>query len=243
MPLVAQQEIDLPEAAAHHAHRVLRLKVGDALTVFNGLGGEYPAKIVGASRHVRVLLGEQIERERESPLNITLVQGLPASDKMDWIIQKAVELGVSRIVPLAATRSVVRLSGDRALRRVEHWQSVAVSACEQCGRNRVPKIEPLFEMRSWLAQLPKAADSKSETRLLFSPEGKQRLSEFCSPAILGASANIVLLIGPEGGLTAEEELAAQTVGFQAVLLGPRILRTETAGLAALAALAALVGEF
>jgi 16S rRNA (uracil1498-N3)-methyltransferase len=227
------RSVDLPEAAAHHALRVLRLKPGDAVTLFNGEGGEYPGRLVEAGPSVRAELEGRREIERESPLDVTLAQALPGGDKMDWLVQKAVELGVSRIVPLAAARSVVKLAGERAVRRVEHWRSVAVSACEQCGRNRIPEILPLLDLRNWLCGLAQSAGA----RLLLSPASGLRLREVRAPA------GIVLLIGPEGGLTEAEEAAARAAGFQGVSLGPRILRTETAGAAALAALAALHGDF
>jgi 16S rRNA (uracil1498-N3)-methyltransferase len=233
IPLAAHALVDLPEAAAHHALRVLRLGMGDAVTLFNGEGGEYPGKVVEVGRAVRVQLGAWRDIERESPLHLTLAQVLPAGDKMDFVVQKAVELGVARLQPLAAVRSVVRLSGERAERRVAHWRQVAVSACEQCGRNRVPEIAPILDLLHWLGQL--ARDNES-VRLLLEPAAARRLGE-------GAGAGgFVLLIGPEGGLTDEETAAARAAGFAGVSLGPRVLRTETAGPAALAALGALCGD-
>lgn len=239
-PLHAQRVVGLPEAAAHHALRVLRLRAGDPVVLFDGKGGEYAGRLVEAGRAVRVELGAWRDIERESPLRITLAQALPAGDKMDWIVQKAVELGAVRVVPLAAARSVVRLVGERAARRVEHWRQVAVSACEQCGRNRLPEVLPVLDLRSWLAGLAGLAEKQGETdglRLLLSPGGAAlRLGE------VSPRGGVALLIGPEGGLTDDESAAAAACGFRAVSLGPRILRTETAGLAALAALAALHGD-
>ncbi|MBA3903597.1 MAG: 16S rRNA (uracil(1498)-N(3))-methyltransferase [Rhodocyclaceae bacterium] len=234
IPLAARRTVDLPGAAAHHALRVLRLKSGDEVTLFNGEGGEYPGRIAGTGRAVRVELGEWRDIERESALGVTLAQALPSGDKMDRIVQKAVELGVARLAPLAAARSVVRLSGERAARRVEHWRSVAVSACEQCGRNRLPDILPLLDLRQWLSEL---APGKDEARLLLSPQAELRLRD------VRPQGGVVLLIGPEGGLTGDEAAAARAAGFRGASLGPRILRTETAGMAALAALAALHGDF
>lgn len=234
IPLAAQRSVDLPDAAAHHALRVLRLKPGDAVTLFNGEGGEYPGRIADAGRKVRVELAAWRDIERESPLEVTLAQALPAGDRMDWVVQKAVELGVARIVPLSAARSVVKLAGARAERRVEHWQSVAVSACEQCGRNRVPEIAPILDLRHWLSLQPA---NNGGQRLLLSPQAGLRLRD------VPAQGGLTLLIGPEGGLTEDEEAAARAAGFQGMALGPRILRTETAGPAALAALAALHGDF
>lgn len=236
MPLAARRVVDLPEAAARHALRVLRLGPGDAVTLFNGEGGEYPGRIAEAGRTVRVELGEWLGIARESPLHITLAQALPAGDRMDWVVQKAVELGAARIVPLHTARSVVRLAGERAARRIEHLRLVAVAACEQCGRNRVPDVLPLLELRQWLSQLA-PAPAPEEARLLLSPQAELRLRD------VPVQSRVLLLIGPEGGLTEAEEAAARSAGFAGASIGPRILRTETAGPAALAALAALHGDF
>jgi len=235
-PLAGHPLLELPEAAGHHAMRVLRLKSGDDVTLFDGRGGEFLARIVETGRAVRVEVIEWRDVEREASFTVTLAQALPAGDKMDWVVQKAVELGVAHIVPLAAARSVVRLAGERATRRVQHWQSVAVAACEQCGRNRVPQIAPIFDLRQWLSQRTQAQD---EVSLLLSPQATSRLGERVAE---GRVAGATLLIGPEGGWTEDEEAAALAYGFQPVSLGPRVLRTETAGLAALAALAALRGD-
>ncbi len=231
-PLAPRSLAGLPAAAAHHAVRVLRLGVGDAVTLFNDEGGEYHGRLVEAGRSVRVELDEWLPVERESPLDITLAQALPSGDKMDFVVQKAVELGVARIQPLIASRSVVKLAGERAARRVEHWRQVAISACEQCGRNRLPVIAPILDLRQWLGQL--AQDNEMQ-RLLLSPQGGRRPREL-------AGKRFLLLVGPEGGLDAEEASAARLAGFAGLSLGPRILRTETAGPAALAALAALHGD-
>ncbi len=232
-PLAAHSLVDLPADAAHHALRVLRLRNDETVTLFNGEGGEFPGRIVETGRGVRVQLEEWRAVERESPIEITLAQALPAGDKMDWIVQKAVELGVARIVPLVAERSVVRLAGERASRRTGHWRQVAVSACEQCGRNRVPEIASILALPAWLSQL----EPDSETcRLLPSPKADRRSSG------LRVSEKFLLLVGPEGGLTDDEEAIARAAGFEGLSLGPRILRTETAGPAALAALGVLFGD-
>ena len=231
-PLAPRSLAGLPAAAAHHAVRVLRLGVGDAVTLFNGEGGEYPGRLVEAGRIVRVELDEWLPVERESPLDIALAQALPSGDRMDFVVQKAVELGVARIQPLIASRSVVKLAGERAARRVEHWRQVAISACEQCGRNRLPVIAPILDLRQWLGQL---AQDNGVCRLLPSPQGGRRPREL-------AGKRFLLLVGPEGGLNAEEVSAARPTGFADLSLGPRILRTETAGPAALAALGALLGD-
>lgn len=231
-PLAPNSRAELPAAAAHHALRVLRLSVGDDVALFNGEGGEYPGRIAEAGRVVRVQLGDWHAVERESPLDMTLAQALPSGDKMDFVVQKAVELGVARIQPLLAARSVVRLSGERAARRVEHLRQVAISACEQCGRNRLPEIAPILDLRQWLGQL---AQDNEIWRLLLSPQGGRRPREL-------AGRRFLLLVGPEGGLDKEEAAAARLAGFADLSLGPRILRTETAGPAALAALGALHGD-
>jgi 16S rRNA (uracil1498-N3)-methyltransferase len=232
-PLAPNRLAELPPAAAHHALRVLRLGVGDAVVLFDGEGGEYPGRIAEAGRAVRVQLAGRRDIERESPLDMTLAQALPSGDKMDWVVQKAVELGVARIQPLLAARSVVRLSGERAQRRVEHWRQVAISACEQCGRNRLPEIAPILDLRQWLGRLPQ---DNEISRLLLSPQGGRR------PRELAGARRFKLLVGPEGGLDADEAAAARRAGFADLSLGPRILRTETAGPAALAALGALHGD-
>ncbi|PKO86793.1 MAG: 16S rRNA (uracil(1498)-N(3))-methyltransferase [Betaproteobacteria bacterium HGW-Betaproteobacteria-12] len=225
--------IELPEPVARHAVRVLRLPPGAPMVLFDGRGGEYPAHIERIERD-RVLaeLGAWRDVERESPLAITLVQALQAGEKMDFTIQKAVELGVRDIVPVESRRSVMRLAGERAGKRVAHWQGVAAAACEQCGRNQVPLVAPLEKLESWLAR-----PADGVLRLMLAPDAGQSLAD------LPPAKNIQLLIGAEGGLDAQEVIAAGQVGFQAVRLGPRVLRTETAGLAALAVIQALWGDF
>lgn len=236
LPLVEGAALDLPEDAARHAGRVLRLRVGDALTLFDGRGGEVPALIEAVARdRVGVRLGARSTVERESPLAITLVQALQTGDKMDATIQKAVELGVSRIVPVVSRRSVLRLDGERAQRRVAHWRGVAVSACEQCGRNRVPEVEDIVALERWLGKPAAAA-----RRLLLAPEAEAVLLTLPPPA---PGEAVDLLIGAEGGLAPEEMAQAMDAGFFGVRLGPRVLRTETAGMAALAAIQAVWGDF
>ena len=177
-------------------------------------------------------LGAWRDVERESRLSVTLVQAVQAGDKMDFTIQKAVELGIKDIVPVDSRRSVIRLSGERAGKRVAHWQGVAAAACEQCGRNQVPNVAPLEKLENWLAKPPHEG-----LRLMLMPDAEDTL------ASLPAVENVQLLIGAEGGLDPQEVIAARQAGFQAVRLGPRVLRTETAGLAALAAMQALWGDF
>lgn len=225
--------IDLPEPVARHAVRVLRLPPGAEIVLFDGRGGEYEARIERIEKdRVVAALGVWHDVERESGLKVTLVQAVQAGEKMDYTVQKAVELGVSHIVPVYSRRSVIRLAGERAARRVAHWQGVAAAACEQCGRNQVPQLAPLEKLESWLARPADGA-----LRLILAPDGEVDLVD------LPPAQNVQMLIGAEGGLDPQEIIAARQVGFIAVRMGPRILRTETAGLAALAAMQALWGDF
>jgi 16S rRNA (uracil1498-N3)-methyltransferase len=234
LPLAPGERTALPEAAAHHAARVLRLRGGDAVTLFNGQGGEYAAVITAIGKHqVEVEVGAHAAIERESPLTVTLVQALSSGERMDLTIQKAVELGVTRIVPVESERSVVRLKGERADKRRAHWRQVVISACEQCGRNRVPAVEPLLPLAVWLA-----GEESTALRWLLAPGAATALRAQAHP-----DRAIELLVGPEGGFTDAEVAAAQRAGYQPVRLGPRVLRTETAAPALLAALQALWGDF
>ncbi|MBY0579846.1 MAG: 16S rRNA (uracil(1498)-N(3))-methyltransferase [Burkholderiales bacterium] len=222
----------LPDAAAHHASRVLRLEEGDEIVLFDGTGGESRCRIADVSKSC--VLAEIVEKtaiDREAKLAVILVQALAATEKMDWVLQKAVELGVKCIQIVETKRSVVKLSVERAKKREAHWNSVAISACEQCGRNRIPEIPSIVPLQEWLSV------QRSGTKFLLSPSGKP-LKDFPVP-----DSEIFLLVGPEGGLSPEEEALARARGFEALGLGPRILRTETAGLAALSALHALWGDF
>ena len=203
------------------------------MVLFDGRGGEYLAHIQRIERErVVAELASWQEVERESPLAVTLVQALQAGEKMDFTIQKAVELGVRDIVPVESRRSVLRLSGERAAKRVAHLQGVAASACEQCGRNQVPLVAPLERLDQWLARPANGA-----LRLMLAPDADQALAD------LPPASAVQLLIGAEGGLDPQEVLAARQAGFRPVRMGPRVLRTETAGLAALAILQALWGDF
>ena len=225
--------IDLPEPVARHAVRVLRLPPGAPVILFDGRGGEYEAHIERIERdRVVAALGAWRDVERESPLAVTLIQAVQAGEKMDFTVQKAVELGVKEIVPVDSRRSVIRLSGERAARRVAHWQGVAAAACEQCGRNQVPLVASLAKLEQWLARPATGA-----LRLILAPDAPQALVD------LPLAKEVQLLIGAEGGLDPQEVVAARQVGFTPVRLGPRILRTETARLAALAALQAAWGDF
>ncbi len=229
--------LTLPNDLARHV-QVLRLNPGDPLTLFNGQGGEYAARLVEVGRRSAVVeVGEFSAIDVEPPYEITLAQGVAGGDKMDWLIEKAVELGAARFVPLATARSVVRLTDERAARRRMHWQALVQAACEQCGRNRVPAVEAPSEFARWLEAMPAAA-AEGELRLMLSPRAQL---PFAALPAAAPSASVTLLIGPEGGLAPEEEDAAATRGFTALSLGPRVLRTETAGIAVLAALAARWG--
>src|SRR6266446_6038209 len=214
-------EIELPERAARHC-AVLRLRCGDAVTVFNGEGGEFAAELTRASRNnARAVVISMQAVERESPLAIVLAQCVSSGDRMDVTLQKSTELGVSRIVPIASARSVVRLSSDRADRRVAHWRNVVVAACEQCGRNRVPEIAAITDFAAFLGMVDEG------TRLLLAPDADRDLRHLEPPRA------VTLLVGPEGGLAPEERRGAETSGFVPVRFGPRVLRTETAPLAAI----------
>lgn len=231
-------EVRLTQEAAHHAARVLRLAVGEPVVVFNGHGGEFEARITRIDRsEVAIKTGAHLTADREAPLELVLAQGLSSGERMDFTLQKAVELGVSAIQPLVTERSVVRLSAERAARRTEHWQKLLIAACEQCGRNVVPRVDPPERYPDWLAGLTTAC-APDELRLLLSPQ-----AETSFRSLDRAPRRILLLAGPEGGLSPAEAGVAQTRGFVAVRLGPRVLRTETAGLAALAAIQARWGDF
>jgi 16S rRNA (uracil1498-N3)-methyltransferase len=234
--LAAGSTCVLPPAQAHHAARVLRLRAGEPVTLFNGDGGEYAAVIARIARdRVALDVGARAEIDREAALAVTLEQAISSGERMDFTVQKAVELGVVAIRPLTTTRSVVRLAADRAERRVAHWQTVANHACEQCGRNRVPAVAPVAALHEWLTGAARAPGILS---VVLSARGTCRLRDLARPH--GA---ITLLAGPEGGFTPEEERIAEQAGCLPVRLGPRVLRTETAALAAIAAMHALWGDF
>lgn len=229
-PLSIGENLELQKDAARHI-MVLRLSAGDTLTLFNGLGGEYQARITRIDRQrVTAEIVSHSSREAELPYRITLAQGIPEASKMDWIIEKSVELGVSGIIPLAAQRSVVRLNSDRAEKRLSRWQAIIISAAQQCGRNRLPHIASPVGTGEYLRQ------TTPSPRILFSPRATETLSEWARHQ---KPQDITLLIGPEGGFSPEEENMAEQQGVTFLSMGPRILRTETAGLAAVAAINAL----
>lgn len=284
-PLVAGASLALPEQAAAHVARVLRLGAGDALTLFDGRGGEWTARIASVQGHrVFVTPEAHLAVERESPLAATLLQALARGEKMDWVLQKAAELGVARILPVATERSVVQLDGERAGKRLAHWQGILAAACEQCGRNRLPELLPPARLEA------ACAATSAATRLVLAPgaaaslvatvrsmaegagtagmsigmgrdagagtredagSGASRLAASAGASTsadgddaggLATHDGIALLIGPEGGLSESELRTALAHGFVAVGLGPRVLRTETAAIAALGLLQGLAGD-
>ena len=231
-PLRVGETIALPDPVAHHAW-VLRLQPGAELTLFNGDGGEYLAQLdLVDKKRASARIAALVERDCELPYEITLAQALPEAAKMDWIVEKAVEMGVAAIVPLAAQRCVVRLIGERAEKRAAHWQAVIVAASEQSGRNRLARLAPLEHFTGWIGQ------HDLHKRILLSPRARQSLPDWARHQPPQA---VTLMIGPEGGYTEQEEDGAIARGAIALSIGPRVLRTETAGIAALAALNALWG--
>ncbi len=226
-PLSTGQLLDLPAGAARHV-QVLRLQPGGVITLFNGEGGEYQATVTRMGRSdVQVQVGEHDPVEREAARAVHLLAGITANERMDWLVEKATELGVASITPITAERSVLKLKGERADKKRSHWQAVAVAAAEQCGRNRVPGIHEACSVGEWLAQ----PTVQGQRCMLSLAEGTQPLSQAAQ-----GQAPLVVLSGPEGGLSPAEEALALAAGFTPVTLGPRVLRAETAPLAVLAAI-------
>ncbi|MCX7050861.1 MAG: 16S rRNA (uracil(1498)-N(3))-methyltransferase [Proteobacteria bacterium] len=239
-PLEQAAEIALPAAAAQHVVSVLRLRPGAPLTLFDGRGGEWAANLVTTDRRsAQVRVGAFSAVDRESRLQVTLLQGIARGERMDQLVQKATELGVARIIPVATERSVVQLEGARAERRSAHWQAVAQSACEQCGRNRVPEVTTPLDLAAACGAI-----AATPLRWLLEPAAAQPLVAAAQAVVAPPSGPvaIALFIGPEGGLTDAELAQAARFGFQPMRLGPRVLRTETAGPAALAVLQAVAGD-
>lgn len=231
-PLPAHSLVNLPEAASHHLSRVLRMRTGEMLHVFNGRGGCHEARIVSiGKRQVEVELIAFREEERESRLDILLAQGISRGQHMDYTIQKAVELGVTHIVPVLTGHGNVSLKDERVETRLRHWEGIIIHACEQCGRNRLPTLSPPVNFSDWLAQ-----DTRSR-RLILDPESEHSLAAITEPG--GA---VSLLCGPEGGFGRDEVRTALREGYTGVRLGPRVLRTETAAVAALSACQTLWGD-
>ena len=232
MALAPHSRLTLEGTAASHVTRVLRLRAGAALTLFDGRGGEYAARIEALRRDaVLVEVGEHRDVDHESPLAITLLQGISRGERMDWVVQKATELGVRRLVPVATERSVVRLDERQAANRSRHWRAIAIAACEQCGRNRVPEIDDPVSFDRLQERLLKGG-----LRIVLTADGNLRIGD------LLPAETVAVLIGPEGGLTEVEHRQALEAGFLALRLGPRVLRTETAAVAALAALQLELGD-
>lgn len=231
--LTLGQTLALPDALVRHV-QVLRLNEGDAITLFNGQGGEYACTLTGVMKRAAHCVVERFDAvSRESPVWLGLAQAISAGDKMEFTLQKGVEMGVSVFQPLTSERSIVKLSGERADKRVARWQEIVISACEQCGRNTLPEVRPIMTLAEWLRQLPAA-----EAHLILSPLGTQRLAD-----ISAAPSRAWLMAGPEGGFSAREEQQALAAGWTPLKLGPRILRTETAALAAVAAIQTVWGDY
>ncbi len=223
-PLTAGARHAIEGDAANHIARVLRLRPGDPLALFDGQGGEHTARIEEFRKTtVIVAVGEREPADRESPLSLTLAQGVSRGERMDWVVQKATELGVTRIVPVLTERTVVRLDSKQSARKLQHWQGIAVASCEQSGRNKLPHVVAPLGLHDFLREV-----DVTTTRVLLSPAGTQRINDLKAPA-----RKIIVLIGPEGGLTDTEQHSAVGAGFIAVRMGPRVLRTETAAIAAL----------
>lgn len=234
-PLLDSTRFELPRVAGHHAHRVLRLRMNDPVQVFDGSGNAFDAKIFEINAK-RVVLHElqACMAEAESPLRITLAQAMSSSEKMDWVVQKATELGVAEIQPVQTQRSMARLTSERAGKRIAHWRSVAVAACEQCGRNALPLIHVPQEFSAWLAETRGITCAK----YILQPDGSAALHRQAPP-----HGNVILLVGPEGGFSEDEIKIAHLAGFIPVRLGKRVLRTETAAMAGIVALQTLWGDF
>jgi len=232
-PLTTGAEIALPSAGAYHVARVLRMREGAPLRVFDGTGSEFQAEIVRVEGDaVTVQLAAHAQSAAESPLRITLVQGVSRSERMDWTLQKATELGVSAIAPVLTARSVVRLDDKQAEKKQAHWRAIVIGACEQCGRSKIPAVSPPVALRDYFTKV-----RKEGMRLVLSPSAPGSLA-----GIASLPSKVDLLIGPEGGLDDDELAAAQKAGFMPVRLGPRVLRTETAAVVALSVLQALWGD-
>ena len=232
--LRAAAEIRLDAEVSHHLTRVLRLKPGAGLRVFDGTGAEFEATLISATRRgARLAVERHVAIDNESGLRVTLAQGISRGERMDLVMQKATELGVAHIVPLLTERSVVRLTAERSARRAAHWRRIVISACEQAGRNRLPSVDQPLAFDAWLDKLP-----VSGTRLCLRPGAGRRVRDIEAPS----DNQAVIAIGPEGGLSPREHELLETEGFIPVSLGPRILRTETAALTVLAALQSYWGD-
>lgn len=232
IPLASGVRVDLPASAFRHAVQVLRLREADPLTLFNGDGQDYLARLSNVTkRAAQAEILESIPRSNESKLSLTLVQGVSKGERMDWAIQKAVELGVARIAPVITERCNVKLDAERWDRKLDHWRGVVISACEQSGRARVPELDGVMPLRDWLNR------PRRPLALVLDPTAERTLDSF-----VGEPPSAELLIGPEGGLSDQEVALAAQAGFDRLKLGPRVLRTETAALTAIAVLQARFGD-
>lgn len=231
---LARGTVKLDEKASHHLARVLRAAIGDQVILFNGEGGEYLAEIIQVQKKaIEVEITEFYEREVESNVKLVLAQGVSRGEKMDFVIQKAVELGASEIYPLITERCNVRLNQERTTKRLEHWRAVMISACEQCGRNRLPTIHAPVELSDWVQQ------ADTELKLVLSPHVEEALPQRAAQN----PKSVAVLIGPEGGLSDLEVSMSAQQGFKPLRLGPRVLRTETAAVAALAVMQYQFGDY
>lgn len=232
--LINGAEIELDGDRARYLGKVLRARVGDHVGLFDGSGAEWPARVLSISKSAVALhVGESVEVHRESPLKIHLVQGISRGERMDFVVQKATELGVKRITPVLTDHGVVKLGGERAEKRREHWQSVATSACEQSGRTRLPLIDTPVPLKNWLGDQPPRIDAQ----LILKPGAPDKLARVPAPA-----TKVCVLIGPEGGFSETEYQNATLAGFDSVSIGPRVLRTESAAITALAILQSRFGD-
>ncbi len=232
--LINDAELILEGDRARYLGRVLRLRVGDDITIFNGQGAEWSASISAMTKNTATLLvGERHEVATESPLKIHLVQGISRGERMDFVVQKATELGVKRITPVLTEYGVVKLAGERAIKRRDHWQGVAASACEQSGRTRLPLIDTPLPLKDWFGNKP----DEVGTQLILAPGANTPLASLPAPV-----TKICVLVGPEGGFSQIEYENAELSGFKSIALGPRVLRTETAAAAALAVMQSLWGD-
>ncbi len=236
-PIVAHSAVELPEPSRRHVVQVLRLRKGNTLTLFDGLGGEFPAEITDISkRTMQVQIGEKSDVVRESPLYIHLLQGLSKGERMDYTVQKATEAGVAEITPIITERTVVRINAERFAKKLHHWQQIAISACEQSGRTRIPKIHPPLAFNKLMENL--AQTPLQGTGFLMDTTGAHSFKSYDAP-----TNPIHFLVGPEGGITPGELEAARNAGFLPVQMGPRIFRTETMCVAAITAMQLLWGDF
>ncbi|MCF6202529.1 MAG: 16S rRNA (uracil(1498)-N(3))-methyltransferase [Methylococcaceae bacterium] len=230
--LVSGQKIDLQDNNAHYVRTVLRLKKNQTITLFNGLGGEFLCRLEEVSRkRVVVNIAESIDRSVESPLKITLGLGISRGDRMDWAVQKAVELGVNKISPLLTERCVVKFKGDKKLQRLQHWKNIVQHATEQSNRTFLPELNEIDEIQDWV-------DQQNGLKIFLDPYAKQSLKD-----LKPDNFHVTLMTGPEGGFSNQERELAREAGFIPIRLGKRILRTETASLAALSAVQMLWGDF